>query len=498
MSLDKILGFGSSGAAILSTDDYEHNLQRNMLCPLRSLAQNTQSTVLLIVSNFTPATRTNGTDYKMAVRVTDPTLGAHDTVTWVTFRDLQRMPAIHNIGDIIYLEGVKVQQFQGRDQLLSSYSSRWEIVPADRDACDLHPMFRYLRDWWTRAQKHPEPLVRPQPAATFVTEVVSKYLRQVFELDDSTRYADLLVEVLHVRDSDRSNARRCLVTDYSENKLLHDIVDVPTYPRVTGKRLMWCTINNDIPGMPELSPNHYYRVRSAKVIIDSLEGLSVVVERSDRFPMTKLVNEVHADLPGLKTLLKRRAKCTEATQRLAATMEAEDSGARKTLCIDTTTTTRTPVPVNPPPVVVPPPVAAPDFLDADVTCISEIIGDQQSLGMRYHVRVQIADVHPDSAPESITQESDIRVILEVADDSGSCLVLCQGAAAAEFVGLCPLSTLGDKLTALLPIWDTLSIDEEERPWLDLCVASFLAPGPAEADGRRPLTRCLALAAGSLK
>ncbi|KAJ1670973.1 hypothetical protein GGF38_001145, partial [Coemansia sp. RSA 25] len=214
----------------------------------------------------------------------------------------------------------------------------------------------------------------------------SKYFKQVFELSESTRFAELLIELLHIRDSDRPNVRRCLVTDYTENNLLQDIVDISTYPRVPGKRLMWCTIGGDIPGMPELLANHYYRLRGAKVVVDRFDGLHVAVERDTMYPNKKLVNE-------------------------------------------------------------------PEFLGAEITRIGEIIGDQQTLGMRYHVRAQIVDVYPDSARDSITKESEIRVVLEVADNSGSCLVLCQGTAAAEFVGLVSANNLGDKLTALLPIWE---------------------------------------------
>ncbi|KAJ2584099.1 hypothetical protein GGH95_000609 [Coemansia sp. RSA 1836] len=512
MSLDKIQGLGRyDDVTITSTEDYDHYLRRNMLHPLRSLFQNTQSTVLAIVANFTPATRSNGTDWKMAIRVTNPTLGARDTITWITFRELHQMPAVHNAGDIVYLEGVKVQQFNGRCQLLTNYASRWEIVPVDRDVSDLHPMVRYLREWWTSAAQLSEPSARPQPVAytdpgarpplppavCAGTSTKSKYFKQVFELSESTRFVELLIELLHIRDSDRPNVRRCLVTDYTENNLLQDIVDISTYPRVPGKRLMWCTIGGDIPGMPELLANHYYRLRGAKVVVDRFDCLHVAVERDTIYPNKKLVNEVHESLPELWPLLKRRAKCVGGGGgggRVSAEAEEKgDGGAvERPVLIDTTKTKPTTL------VAPPPPAMEPEFLGAEITRIGEIIGDQQTLGMRYHVRAQIVDVYPDSARDSITKESEIRVVLEVADNSGSCLVLCQGTAAAEFVGLGSANNLGDKLTALLPIWDMLDMDDEDRPWLDLCVASFLVPGPGEADGRRPLTRCLALASGSLK
>ncbi|KAJ2891302.1 hypothetical protein GGI21_005897, partial [Coemansia aciculifera] len=260
MSFDRIKNLGfSSGAAIESTEDYRSQLGRTILSPLSDLTVNAHPDVLFVVSSFEEAKPTNGTDFKKAMRCTDPTLGnARETVTWISFLPAHKMPLVTSIGDIVYLEQVKVQEFGGRSQLLSNYKSRWDIVPANRNVDDLHPLVQYLREWWTRAQNFESPV--RAPAAVYVDSgVKSQYLKQIFELSDSTRYADLLVEILHVRESDRPNARLCLVTDYSENNQLHDVVDVHTYPRVTGKRLMWCTIDGDIPGMPDIVPNHFYR-----------------------------------------------------------------------------------------------------------------------------------------------------------------------------------------------------------------------------------------------
>ncbi|KAJ2810695.1 hypothetical protein FBU31_007928 [Coemansia sp. 'formosensis'] len=128
-------------------------------------------------------------------------------------------------------------------------------------------------------------------------------------------------------------------------------------------------------------------------------------------------------------------------------------------------------------------------MSAETTRISDITSNHQATAQRYHIRAQVVDVYPHSAELAIVG-SDIRVVLEVADDSGSCLVLCQGAAAAELLGRRSPS-MGDTLTALLPLWDL----EEER-WIDLCVASVLMPGP-EAEGRALLVRCLVLAGGVL-
>ncbi|KAJ2883538.1 hypothetical protein H4R27_002708 [Coemansia aciculifera] len=498
MSLDRIRGFGS-GVDIATPNEFTQQLQRNSIQPIRSLVPNTLGTILCIVSNFTPAVKSSGTDHKLVVRVADPSLPHRETVTWITFRDLHSMPSIQSPGDILYLEDVKVQEFSGKTQLLSNYGTRWEVLSIDDDVEGLNPMLKYLRDWWLSQQSR-GPSAQSVPSFVEPSENIrTKYLKKVSELDDSTRYVDLLIEVLHIRDAEPApyirSALRCLVTDYTENHLLHDVeISTP----VRGKRLLWCTINNpdDIPGMPQLQPNHYYRLRGAKVTIDRFDGLTVMVERNDKFPKTKVVNEVTGGLPELKALLERRKKYAG---RLA---HPRDIGSRP-LLIDTTIPQQTrtvsapaPQPTRTVPAPLPPPApfhSRPEFMNAETTLISDITGDQQTTGTRYHIRAQIVDVYPDSAEQACIS-SDIRVVLEVADNSGSCLVLCQGESAAEFIGL-KSRNLGDTLTKLLPIWD--AAEEEESAWLDLCVASILMPGPS-ADGRTPLVRCLVLAGGTLK
>ncbi|KAJ2816513.1 hypothetical protein FBU31_006549, partial [Coemansia sp. 'formosensis'] len=282
---------------IATPADYTGTLQRLGIQPLRNLAAGTLATLLGVVAQLFPAMPTTGTDHKLVVRLADPSLGVGETVTWMTFRELHRMPAIRNVGDIVYLEDVKVQEFNGRPQLLSNYATRCEIIPMDID----HPLLQYLR--------------AGGGGQSGGVDAVD-YLKRICDLDDHTRYADLLVEVLHVRPADPTDpyirsAVRLLVTDYTDNKHLHDVPDIVTHPHVSGKRLLWCTINNpdEIPGLPELLPNHFYRLRGAKITIDRFEGLTAVVERHDKFPKTRMVNEVAEGLPELKSLVKKRQKC---------------------------------------------------------------------------------------------------------------------------------------------------------------------------------------------
>ncbi|KAJ2066856.1 hypothetical protein GGI08_001665 [Coemansia sp. S2] len=487
MSFDGFQTF-PPGLVISTPDEFSQHLQDNGIQSIRSLIPNTMGTILCTVSNFSPAVKSSGTDHKLVVRLTDPTLPRGETVTWMTFRNIHNMPNIKSAGDIVYLENVKVQEFSGKPQLLSNYSTRWEVLSIDQDTEGLNPIFKYLRDWWQGGGISTQSPVQPIVAGR------KQYLKNVSDLDDNSRFPDLLVQLIHIRDAEPSaahvrSALRCLVTDYTENPLLHD-VEIPT--PVRGKRLLWCIINNpdDIPGLPELQINHYYRIRGAKVVVDRREGLIVVVERNAIYPKTRVVNEVTAGLPELRELVERSKKYSRVSN-------SRDVGNRP-LLIDTTipppthaVSTRT----APHPALLPPPVLSPprpEFMKAETTRISDITSEQQTTSTRYHIRAQIVDVYPDSAEQACM--SDIRVVLEVADDSGSCLVLCQGESAAEFIGL-KSRNLGDMVTSLVPIWD--QAEEEDSDWLDLCVASILMPGPT-VEGRTQLVRCLVLAGGSLK
>ncbi|KAJ1821399.1 hypothetical protein GGH91_001361 [Coemansia sp. RSA 2671] len=467
---ERIRALGIDGSPVASVPEYVEQLHDHGLVALKELAPGAASMVC-VVSNFIPAARTSGTDFKMVVRVSDPTMLSNDTVTFVVFRELGAMPDIRGAGDVLYLEDVKVQEFSGKPQLVSKHSTIVEVLHSGDSVDDLLPLFSYLR-------RGSGPQGVPQ-------SVRSEYLKSVSELGENTRYVDLLVELLHVRPASHFSrpALRCVVTDYTENPLLHD---VEVHTGVPGSRCLWCTVigPGDIPGLPELVVGHFYRLRGAKVVVDRMDGLVVSIERNDKFPKTKVVNEVVRGLPELGALLTRREQCKNRVSRPMLI----DTTAPPTLIPAPPTVSA--IPAAPIPAAIAP--AEPEFVAADVTPISAITGGPD-LGTRYHVRVQIVDVFPDSAHDAC-QLPDLRVVLEVADASGSCLLLCQGRAVEELVGLRSMG-MGERLAALMAVWD--QAEAAEASWIDLCVAPMVMPGPEVDEGRRPLVRCLALVGGSL-
>ncbi|KAJ2003085.1 hypothetical protein H4R26_003259 [Coemansia thaxteri] len=517
----KISAFGSPAScpAIHSVDDYVLQLHRNLLHPLRDAASTNMPNLLVLVSSYTEPTRSSGTDYKMVLRTLDPTLPSGDTVTLMIFRkSTNEMPDIRSAGDILYLESVKVQTFNGRDQLITNYSTKWEVLHAQQEVDSLHPIFRYLRESWG-PQATPGSFTVSSPVGANLS---SKYLKQVHQLDASTQYADLLVELLHIAAPTQSagtlgSVVKCLVTDYSENPLLHEVSTL-TNPKVQGKRLLWCTIHRpaSIPALPELKANAKYRLRGAKILYTSGMGLTVEVAPNEKFPNTRVVHQVQDSLPDLKPLLKRRAKCLISESTVPNEVGANVSGIQT---IDTTEPVASPDAasrIRSPVAVVRESMVCPDFQRAPLTTIAEITtgASNKTVNARYHVRVQITDVYPDSACDGVLsicsrcglptphsgcnagERWELRVTLQVADHSGSCLVLCQGPPAAEFIGAKGDVRLASALPALIPLWDLARMDD--GPWIHLCLASFMLPGPADGDTHNPLVRCLVLAGGIIK
>ncbi|KAJ2776479.1 hypothetical protein H4R18_005648 [Coemansia javaensis] len=515
------LGAGD-GTAIATEQDYRHQLRRSMLTPLRDLqASRIISAIFVVVAVEVPRV-TRGNDYLLALHAADPTTSRSDPVLVSIFRrSIEALPDIRTPGDIVYLDSVKPMMYRGRLTIFSHFSTYWQIHRCDAPVAGLHPIIAHLRAWWQgpdaasdpprhqpRAAPDP-PSHQPRAAAVSATatmqspatmthpasRIKSHYSRQMCDMEPD-RFGDMVVEVVHVEPREGDSEfpghmmQRCLVTDYTPNAQLQAPRGVPAASRIDGQCLAWCTIHqvDKINRMPPLEANRCYWMRGVKALRSYNHGMVLVLKIHPSFQRTILVGTMEDGHPDLAPLKARQqsmlrpppSPALPGAMELASPLPVARGGGDNDAA-----------------------AAAKDTSSAAVTPIAAIHASQQ-LNTRYRVRARITGIFPQTAGQCIvsvcagcgarlearqraecpgcqrpnpTPRSECQLVVELADDSASCLAVCVDPG---------MSACG----ALRDLWLRVQGGGADAPWADVLVALMLVPGPGPSAGA--LTRCLVL------
>ncbi|ORX65730.1 hypothetical protein DL89DRAFT_295971 [Linderina pennispora] len=421
---------GSAAAKITSTEEYQDALQRSFLTPLAHASPGDQANIIGVVTHCTEPKETRTHDYSVCINLVDPSLPLAGFLPCIAFR--ASLNQCRNLvcvpGDIVVFDRVKIQVFEKAHQAVGFKDKEADIVRVGMSVAKMHPVVRYLREWWQQRpvseilipakmplehmegmrteKQRPEVTSGSRPQAPKPMSG-SKNLQQVHQLVPGN-FSDIIVEILHVTHHDRS--WHCLVTDYSENPLVHE-TKTPTTPVVGGKRLVPLIINNPqyIPGLPsELLLNAFYKFRRCHVRETDMDGLQLMMMPDAMYPDKILVRMVKEDSEDLRPLLRRRAKCLRQVKpRKMSTRQTDLGAGTNTACC--------------------------------------------------------------TGAGSVTEH---RFVLELTDASASVLAVCQGSYAERLLARVPASPGDGSLRSLWPAG---------QPF-DFGVASVLLPGPGPAHG----------------
>ncbi|KAJ1822059.1 hypothetical protein LPJ75_000564 [Coemansia sp. RSA 2598] len=351
MDLFYALDCNSDGEVISSSADFTKHLDANHLTPLSMLSPvSQQASMLVVVSTLGKVSHANnGMDYFMSFRIVDPTIypihpkGGQNTIAITIFRrSMAEFPTDVKPSDIMYLDNVQVNDFNGKITLSARRACRWNIIGAGQPIdSSLHPMVGYLRNWWTQCgvsdltlsgdtgytnkdaasttavvQQQQQPQQQQAVSAqslSLVGPAVSKhkYLRTVSEIRPDM-YPDLHLEILAV-DPPQTDAhgrivvQRCLATDYSQNPALAS----DRHQEVPGSRVIPCDFveTDEIPRMPELAVGKIYKLRHTHVVKDDDWGMCVRVTRDVKYPRTLVVVEVSPYSEDLRQFFERKEAC---------------------------------------------------------------------------------------------------------------------------------------------------------------------------------------------
>ncbi|KAI8320516.1 hypothetical protein GQ54DRAFT_298596 [Martensiomyces pterosporus] len=297
-------------------------------------------------------------------------------------------------------------------------------------------------------------------------------------------------------------------------------------------RLLWCYIvePEKIYEFPQLQVNKIYRFRGCMVTKDPLAGMRITVVRDRFYSDRKVVYSVLDSHQGLRPLLKRRAKCIQQQQQqqqleqqlpLPPTERGSVDYTNSGLAIeDVDTGPVGDTSANSAEIASAEPVkSAVSLWGALATPISLILGSQE-INLRYRIQAKVLSVYPKELGQTFvavckrcqkqlpptegeqqqqcpgctstaTGHRECRFIMEVADQSASCLVVCRGSEAARLLGQENGKAAQSTSGALCRFWDpatTAAATIGDEQVVDLCVASMLLPGPGPNAGS--LVRCL--------
>ncbi|KAJ1662714.1 hypothetical protein IW140_006225 [Coemansia sp. RSA 1813] len=330
-----------SSGSIETAADYNNSLLRAMLQPINSVSSKANEfiSVLGLIVAFEKPTKSQGSDYMMRLRLMDPLLSPTDHPLALTvFRaQVGDMPDVRRPGDIIYFETAKVTVFRNRTQCMSNSRSRWDVLHADTEIGNAHPLITYLRRWWKDnehalggrpvgmgdAQSLGMPMACTSPSYSKPATShggSGKYFRNMSGLQGQA-FADMYLEVVEVGESSDSmpvmqgiddifpsvQAERiqCRVTDYTANPL----INTPDPSDVNG-RFAWLTIfePKSINKFPKIEPGNLYWFRNVRAEYSDTHGLSLKLSPNAMFPKTILVVCVDPADPQVLPLLARKAQ----------------------------------------------------------------------------------------------------------------------------------------------------------------------------------------------
>ncbi|KAJ2318736.1 hypothetical protein IWW52_002380 [Coemansia sp. RSA 2704] len=522
---------GESSVVITSLRDYRNQLKRSMVLPLCDLRPNLIATLLVVVTSVGVVKLSHGTDYLLPLRVADPTLGKDESTPVSIFcKTHASMPDIRAPGDLVLFTQIKTNMLGSDCCAYNTYFSRWQVLHKE-EAADQHPLLAFLRRWWanpeaplaaetpwmpgarigavrdggsaceTDSTQTPTKAIVPNGSSSRFN---SRYLGLVSEMSFD-KFSDLLLEVVHVMPLEDEppefggRKQRCLVTDYTENPLLSVVSDIRLDPPISGRRLVWCTVHqiDRINKMPVLRPGAHYWMRNVRGARGG-NGLILVVSPHRTYPRTIMVIELEDEHPDLHPMIDRRRQMLECPGQPPPSM------VENTVEYDLDFGTDIPISSPEPPATQPniqhnTPRRAPQSMQAGaqksttlaawataatITPVSTIHTSQQ-LNVKFRVRAKIVGIYPAAADQSI---------VSLADSSAKCLAMCPDAATAcRFAGLDMQGLASDNtgvLDRLRGIWAWVQ-SRGDSEWVDLLVASVMAPGPGPASGA--LVRCLVLA-----
>ncbi|KAI9500825.1 hypothetical protein BX070DRAFT_58857 [Coemansia spiralis] len=383
--------------AVTTPAEYTHQLSRCMLDAMTELRANQFVTVVAVVVGLDEPKMSNGTDFVLRLRITDPTLSAPLPLT-IFRKTKDLLPRIQSTGDIIYFESAKTMIFASKYQLVSHYSSRWDVLPAGESVDGLHPLFGYLRRW--SASRNESRVNRRLEAGT------DRYVREMRDVA-AGMYVDMFIEVLSVSQSIEGCAQYT-ITDYTHN---------PGLPSTQ----VQLTIYNpqSINKMPEMRPHMFYKLRNAKVV--DANGLSLVLSVKPEYPKTILVAEVPEDDPRIRALLERK------TQADVLQEDEEDGDNRSEEEAEEDDGMGSVVSSGP----------IERILRAQPTPIAQVLSG--ALNHTYHIRGTLTLFPPrlqdavvcvcpngHVGPKCACGRLEVRFLVRVADATGECVAACQG------------------------------------------------------------------------
>lgn len=247
--------YGDDNSAILSPVLYERQLNTHpVLTSLRNSEYLRFAKVLAVAADVSAVEKCQrGPDYKLSLRLRDPSCQENDTVTFNIFKPSRQAMPVVGAGDIVYLDGVKINNYNGKHQFLSNHQTQIEVVPLRQSVAEYCPLVRFLRRWWTGDYSVEEPAAEQKAAAA------KNEPQMVCHLETTEGSSvDVYVELLHAEDG------RLLCTDYSDGSKLLDHPEYQRYSNSSTKSFIWIKLA-DPSGIGRLTVSQIYLVRDAKV-----------------------------------------------------------------------------------------------------------------------------------------------------------------------------------------------------------------------------------------
>ncbi|KAJ2448223.1 hypothetical protein EV183_005548 [Coemansia sp. RSA 2336] len=482
---------------------------------------------------------------------------------------VENMPDIRSPGDIVELYHFKTELLNNDCSIYSINSSFCTVYHA-KDVDDTKPLLACLRQWWQaeagelanipndtpNADSTAEecgnsnglngghsiqPPTKSAPARDIVLQnSISRFnLRYLKSISDmhGDKFGDLFVEVLHIMPPEDESPefggrkQRCLVTDYSENPLLPLISNIQFDPPVTGHRVAWCTFHqiDRLNKMPTLKLKGKYWMRNVRAV-NSNSGLYLTVSPHRQYPRTVMVIEVEDEHPDLDAFNARRqqmlAKAENAVNSNASACNAANTNEVNVNSNASNSPIRS---IQPAAIQQSPRIlgfqqnrrteshTTSPILAASVMPLADILAGQK-LNVKFRVHVQITDIYPKTAKESIVSVckacrmrycdgpscwgcqqpnpayvDDCQFMVELTDKSTKCMAICPNSQIAGKFSGCSMQGLASGVTnahhaaveRLVELWAWIHLHSEFE-WIDLLVAPVIAPGPSA----NSLVRCL--------
>ncbi|KAJ1645253.1 hypothetical protein LPJ64_003153 [Coemansia asiatica] len=531
MDLFYALDCNSNNKTISGSTEFTEHLFANHLTPLSGLTPTDRlASLVVVVSSLGKVNKSfNGMDFYMSLRIVDPTIcpvnptGGQNSIAITVFKpSIEELPKIDGPGDILFLDNVQVNDFQGKITLAARRACRWNIINSSQELePSLHPMVGYLREWWLQIKLSDPTLFSTSSSTSHTTNdtttittaaaaaaassgVISnvipssssfpvaslqpmvqnlshnssatknKYLRTVSEIHPEM-YPDLLLEILTMDPPQtdthgRVLKHRCLATDYTECPTL--VSDI--YSNIPGRRVIALEFlePDTMPKMPLLAVGKIYRLRHTHVVRDDEWGMCVRVSRDEKYPRTVIVVEVSPYSEDLKLHFERKAACQTVDTRKNNDQRSSKAKEKRfdMVCRESSDCQM---------------LVVKKHEDAPVMTIAQI-------NAKYRIKASVVRRHPSEPWETLDAKKNQHLlshfILELRQDDSKCLALflaTTNQSLHALLGLEPLETRGNSgllRTRIIKRIENLYALQH----VDLVVASFIVPvGP---DGS--LARCL--------